>query len=116
MDIDTHQHFWHYPPRKHTWMSADMPGLKRDHLPADLEPVLAANGIGGTVAVQARQRLDETDWLLALADQHSFILGVVGWMDLQSPLARDYLPAWPADVRARVMRGNALETYHLLSA
>ena len=47
MDIDTHQHFWHYPPRKHTWMSADMPGLKRDHLPADLEPVLAANGIGG---------------------------------------------------------------------
>ena len=47
MDIDTHQHFWQYNPAEHTWMSAGMPGLKRDLLPPDLKPLLDANGIGG---------------------------------------------------------------------
>ena len=35
--------------------------------------------------MQARQTLEETRWLLALADRHPFIAGVVGWVDLQSP-------------------------------
>ena len=41
-------------------------------------------GIDACVAVQARQTLDETRWLLALADAHPFIAGVVGWVDLQA--------------------------------
>jgi L-fuconolactonase len=36
------------------------------------------------VAVQARQSLEETRWLLALAEANPFIAGVVGWVDLQS--------------------------------
>ena len=91
MDIDTHQHFWQYDPAEHTWMSAGMPGLKRDLLPPDLQPLLEANGIGGTVAVQARQSLAETEWLLALADTYPFILGVVGWVDMQSPTVGEQL-------------------------
>jgi L-fuconolactonase len=91
MDIDSHQHFWHYSPAEHTWMSAEMPGLKRDRLPPDLKPLLDANGLGGTVAVQARQSLAETEWLLALAEQYPFILGVVGWVDLQSPAVDEQL-------------------------
>jgi len=97
MDIDTHQHFWQYNPAEHTWMTAGMPGLKRDLLPPDLKPLLDANGIGGTVAVQARQSLAETEWLLALAAQYPFILGVVGWVDLQSPAVDEQLRRFAAN-------------------
>jgi L-fuconolactonase len=67
-----------------------MAALRRDFLPGDLEPLLDAAGFDGCVAVQARQALDETAWLLDLADAHGFVAGVVGWVDLQSPdVARD---------------------------
>jgi L-fuconolactonase len=61
-----------------------MHGLKRDFLPNDLEKELQQIGFSGSVAVQARQSLEETRWLLSLADQHEFIKGVVGWVDLCS--------------------------------
>jgi L-fuconolactonase len=84
MQIDSHQHFWHYSPAEHTWMSDEMSALKRDFLPLDLQPLLAANEFEGSVAVQARQSLEETFWLLELASQHEFIRAVVGWVDLRS--------------------------------
>jgi L-fuconolactonase len=83
--IDAHQHFWPYSPQEYGWIGPDMAVLQQDRLPEDLAPLLAASGIDGTVAVQARQSLDETQWLLDLADQRPFIKGVVGWVDLRSP-------------------------------
>ena len=83
--IDAHQHFWRYDPVAHAWMDGRMTSIQRDFLPADLEPKLAALGFDGCVAVQASQTLEETRWLLELADAHSFIRGVVGWVDLRSP-------------------------------
>jgi L-fuconolactonase len=65
-------------------MDDSMSILKRDYLPEDLEPELQDAGIGGTVVVHARQSLEETRWLLDLADRHAFIKGVVGWFDLRS--------------------------------
>src|SRR5262245_60344936 len=59
--------------------------LRRDYLPVDLGKVLEKHGFDGSVAVQAPQTLDETRWLLKLADEHAFIKGVVGWVDLCSP-------------------------------
>lgn len=58
--------------------------LCRDYLPRMLEPILQTNGIKQTVLVQASNTLEETRWLLELADETSFIGGVVGWVDLQS--------------------------------
>jgi L-fuconolactonase len=84
MKIDTHQHFWKYNERDYGWMTSGMGKLRRDHLPADLSPFMAAAGIASTVAVQARQLLEESTWLLQLADQYSFIAAVVGWVDLSS--------------------------------
>ena len=84
MKIDAHQHFWHYNPDEHVWMTDAMSGLKRDFLPADLAPLLAQVGLDGSIAVQARQTLQETEWLLELADRRDFIKGVVGWVDLRS--------------------------------
>jgi L-fuconolactonase len=66
-----------------------MAAIRRDFLPADLEPILRQNGVSGTVVVQADQTLAETDWLLGLADRYDFIHGVVGWIDLRA----DELPA-----------------------
>jgi L-fuconolactonase len=83
--IDSHQHFWHYTPAEFAWIDESMAALRRDFLPADLEPVLAAHGIDGCIAVQAPQTLAETRFLLGLARQQPWIRGVVGWVDLQSP-------------------------------
>lgn len=85
MKIDAHQHFWVYNAREYGWMGPGMEILQRDYLPPDLAPLLKSAGIDGTVAVQARQCLEESRWLLDLADQYAFIKGVVGWVDLCSP-------------------------------
>jgi L-fuconolactonase len=62
-----------------------MAALQRNFLPADLQPELNANDFHGSVVVQTRQTLEETRWLLALAERNPSILGVVGWADLCSP-------------------------------
>ena len=85
MRIDAHQHFWQYNPAEHVWMTDEMAGLKRNFLPKDLKPLLDRVGFDGCVAVQARQGLEETRWLLELADQNQFVRGIVGWVDLRSP-------------------------------
>jgi L-fuconolactonase len=82
--IDSHQHFWHYNPAEHVWMNDQMGCLKRDYLPDDLAPLLKSVGFDGSIVVQARQNLEETRWLLELADGHDFIKGVVGWVNLRS--------------------------------
>jgi L-fuconolactonase len=91
MKIDTHQHFWKYNDRDYVWMSAAMGKLRRDHLPADLLPLIKTAGIAGTIAVQARQTLEESAWLLQLAEENTFIRGVVGWVDLCSDRVAEQL-------------------------
>jgi L-fuconolactonase len=86
MTLDSHQHFWRHTAAEYPWIQPGSP-LHRDHLPGDLAPILATAGIDGCIAVQARQSEEESRWLLALADQHPFIRGVVGWVDLQSDTA-----------------------------
>ena len=89
--IDSHQHFWHYAAADFGWIDEPMSALKRDFLPDDLQPLLDASGFNGSVAVQARQTLEETRWLLELAAEHNFVRGVVGWVDLCSTRLRDQL-------------------------
>jgi L-fuconolactonase len=85
MHIDAHQHFWRYDRREYGWIDDSMAVLRRDFLPADLKPELDRSGFHGCIAVQARQTLEETRWLLELAELAPFIFGVVGWVDLRSP-------------------------------
>jgi L-fuconolactonase len=91
MRIDSHQHFWRYSPTEHTWMTDQMGILKHDFLPKDLWPLLESIDFEGCVAVQARQNLEETQWLLELTEQHPFIKAVVGWVDLRSDKLREQL-------------------------
>jgi L-fuconolactonase len=84
MRLDTHQHFWQYDADQYPWITDQKHALKRDFLPPDLEPLLKSLQLDGCITVQARQSLEETRWLLKLADEYSFIKGVVGWVDLRS--------------------------------
>jgi L-fuconolactonase len=86
--IDSHHHLWRYNAAEYGWLDDDMRALRRDFLPKDLLPELAAAGIDGTVAVQARQTMDETRWLLDMADEYEAIRGVVGW----APIAGEDFP------------------------
>jgi len=102
--IDAHQHFWVYRPQTHAWISDEMAVLKRDFLPPDLAPLLAAAGLDGCVAVQASQSLDETRFLLDLARRHSFVKAVVGWVDLVSPDLESQLESFASDPAFRGVR------------
>jgi L-fuconolactonase len=82
--IDAHQHFWTYSAAEYGWIDDSMATLRRDFLPADAAREMASAGVDACVAVQARQSLEETRWLLSLAENHPQIAGVVGWFDLQS--------------------------------
>lgn len=104
MRIDSHQHFWRYNPVDYGWMSDQMSGLKRDRLPEDLKPLLAQAALEGTVAVQARQTVSETEWLLELSDHHALIQGVVGWLDLCSPHLQDQLEKYAGHPKLKGLR------------
>jgi L-fuconolactonase len=84
MRLDSHQHFWEYDPAQYPWITDRLARIRRSFLPADLEPELKSAGLDGCIAVQARQTIEETRWLLELSDRHSIIKGVVGWVDLRA--------------------------------
>lgn len=81
MKIDAHQHFWMFNETDFGWIGEDMESIRKDHLPDDLYLELTKAGFNGSIAVQARQSMEETRWLLQLAERYSFIRGVVGWVD-----------------------------------
>jgi L-fuconolactonase len=91
MKIDAHHHFWNFDPAQYDWIGESMGVLRRDFLPADLEQEIETAGIDGVVSVHARQTLEETRWLLDLAEEHAFIKGVVGWVPLAEPDAHEQL-------------------------
>lgn len=91
MLIDSHHHLWHYSSAEYGWISDEMSAIRRDFLTADLQQIAADHGVDRFVTVQARQTLEETRWLLELAEQEPLIGGVVGWAPLASPDIADQL-------------------------
>lgn len=102
--IDAHHHLWRYNDRDYSWMSDSMSGLRQDFLIPDLKAVMRESGIDGTIAVQARQTIEETEWLLDLAASHPFILGVVGWVPLYSPDVTLHLDRLAQNPKLRAVR------------
>ncbi len=83
--IDSHHHLWRYSAAEYDWIDDRMAAIRRDFLPADLVLELADAEVDGAVAVQARQTLEETNWLLELARDGDAIRGVVGWAPIAAP-------------------------------
>lgn len=84
MKIDAHQHFWIYNPVRDSWIDENIKVLRRNFLPEDLFPLIKEESVCGTIAVQADQSEEETNFLLELAEKNSWILGIVGWVDLMN--------------------------------
>ena len=84
MHLDSHVHFWQYNPAEYAWIDSSIASLQRDFMPDDAWREMQRAGMDACVAVQVRQTLEETRWLLTLADEYPFIAGVVGWVDLRA--------------------------------
>src|ERR1700733_16305413 len=69
MRIDSHHHLWIYDSAEYDWISDDMSDLRRDFLNSELRSQLSAAKVDGSVAVQARQSLEDTLWLLEMAQE-----------------------------------------------
>jgi L-fuconolactonase len=104
MRIDSHQHFWNYDPVRDSWITDDMGVLRSNFLPEHLLPLLTENKIDGCVAVQADQSTHETDFLLQQAKEHSFIRGVVGWIDLRSSTLEGQVEAYSDEKKLKGFR------------
>lgn len=104
MRIDAHQHFWLYNEQDYGWMDESCEPIKRDFMPQDLKPLLEQLGFSGSVVVQARQTLEETEWLLSLADEHELIKGVVGWVDLCSDQVEEQLEKYASHPKFKGVR------------
>lgn len=83
--IDAHQHYWKIERGDYSWITPEIPALYRDFLPADLKPLLKKHKLDGTILVQAAPTLEETEYILSLAEQEDTIFGVVGYLDLNNP-------------------------------
>lgn len=91
MRIDAHQHFWQPARGDYGWLPEDDPILSRPYLPQELAPQLAASGVERTVLVQAAPTVEETEYLLGLADATVFVGAVVGWINFEQPSHRAHL-------------------------
>ena len=92
--VDAHQHFWDRSLSEfdHSWQEqSDLAPICRSFLPEDLRPLIEECGVDHTVFVQTQHDLRENDWSLGLADQNSFVCGVVGWVDLTSDACEQQL-------------------------
>jgi len=83
--IDAHQHFWIYNPADYPWILDSMSILQKDYLPENLCNELQKVNFSSSIAVQARQSVAETEWLLKLALENKCVAAVVGWVDLCHP-------------------------------
>jgi len=102
--IDSHQHFWRLERGDYGWLTPGHEPIYRDYLPADLEPQLRRAGVDSTVLVQAAPTIAETQFMLELAGEHSFVAGVVGWVNFESPMAPEDIATLAADANLLGLR------------
>lgn len=93
MIVDAHQHFWDPTRGDYGWLTPDLP-IHRVYGPGDLWPLMDIAGVDASILVQAAPSTAETDYMLEIARRTPWVLGVVGWIDLEAPDAA-------AQVRAR---------------
>ena len=102
--IDTHHHFWKYSAAEYGWINDEMKTIRRDFLPADLKKTLDDAGVSGAVSVQARTTVEESDWLLSMAEKHDFLRGVVGWVPLTESDVEKHLERLPQHKKFKGVR------------
>lgn len=101
--IDSHHHLWRYSKEEYPWIPEGSP-LAQNQLVPELETVTSAAGVTGTVVVQARQVIEESDFLLSLADQTDRIQAVVGWVPLIDENVSEHLARFSPHPKLNAVR------------
>lgn len=97
MVIDTHHHLWNYNPVEFDWIDDEMATIRKSFLPEDLQKTIAGTEVEGVITVQARQTIEETEWLLQLAAENDFMKGIVGWLPLRDKNIETLLEKYSAN-------------------
>lgn len=82
--IDTHIHCWNFDHAEYEWLKNDTSILKRTYDVEEIEEERKLSGITGGVLVQSANNLEDTDWMLQVAEKNDWIKGVVGWLPLMN--------------------------------
>jgi len=85
LKVDSHQHFWQLSRGDYDWLTPKLRKLYQNYLPEQLIIELASSNVEKTILVQAAESENETDFMLLIAEKTSFVEGVVGWIDMESP-------------------------------
>ena len=102
--VDSHHHFWNYSVQEYGWIGEPMKAIRRTFEPSDLKAAVAPVGVDAVVSVQARQTVEETDFLLAHASKNEFIRGVVGWVPLVEEGVENVIEHYKAHAKFKGVR------------
>lgn len=104
MIIDTHHHYWNYNLVEFDWIDEEMAKIRQSFLPDNLKETLENTEVKGVVTVQARQSLEETNWLLQLATENDFMHGIVGWLPLMAENINELLEKYNQNDKLKAVR------------
>jgi L-fuconolactonase len=85
--VDAHLHVWDLSVCSYPWLGPEHGQLFATYAPEQAAEALASCGIERAVLVQAENSTEETGYLLAVAAEHTWVAGVVGWFPLEDPRA-----------------------------
>jgi L-fuconolactonase len=83
--LDAHLHVWDLTVNTYPWLGPQHGLLYTSFSPEQAQRELAASGVGSAILVQAEDSVEETEYLLDIADHHDWVAGVVGWVPLEEP-------------------------------
>ena len=103
--IDCHTHFYDPTrPQGVPWPSPNSALLYKPTLPSHFRKVTEGLGVTGTVVVEASAWLEDNQWLLDLAKNDPFILGIVGHLNPGEAGFADHLKRFAANPLFRGIR------------
>jgi L-fuconolactonase len=102
--VDTHVHFWDLDRFHYFWLKPEYGILYQTYLPEQIRQEMDKASVQRGVFVQANHLLEENDWVLNLAETHTWIAGMVGWVDLTDPRAGAVLDKYMRNPRFKGIR------------
>lgn len=93
--IDTHLHLWRRSPGQYGWLTPELGAIYDDFDASQARSELVTAGVDAAILVQADDSEADTEFMLAVARDNPWVLGVVGWIPLDdSRRAESTLAKW----------------------
>jgi L-fuconolactonase len=89
--VDAHHHLWRYVFEEYSWMGTNEDILRRDFTITEYLAVAQQSSVSAAIAVQSRQMIEDTDFLVDLAKSSGISHFVVGWFDLLADDAEEVI-------------------------